>query len=70
MSNNFCQINSTELDAMTALESSNHATHNVSDYNKGTDLPEFACDDPNFEFNKTFTVQVTENRSAVFLELL
>ncbi|EFX79896.1 hypothetical protein DAPPUDRAFT_52115, partial [Daphnia pulex] len=53
-------INSTELNAITAAESSHQshrAAQNVSYYDKGIDLPEFACDDPNFKVNETFILQ-------------
>lgn len=51
---------------MTDLESSHDehraaAAHNVS--YKETDLPEFACEDPDFEANMTTVIQVTTQSS-------
>ena len=49
---------------MTELESSQYThrvTHNVSNHEKETEIPEFTCEDPDFEANKTIITQVTQS---------
>ncbi len=44
---------------MESSQYTHRVAHNVSNHEKETELPELACEDPDFEANKTITTQVT-----------